>query len=90
MMKSVPETLDVYRCGTDYALPPDDRIPFEEGLRRIEAGTATFCKHNRAIRMKKCAPSTRRLQAGSAECNRRFVETWSGSREAQSGSQSSS
>lgn len=52
MPRRVPATLEVYEPQTDYILPPDGVVPFAEGLRRVEAGEATFCKHNRAIRMK--------------------------------------
>jgi hypothetical protein len=52
MGKRAPEMVEVYEPDTDYSLPPNGRIPFADGLRRVESGEATFAKHNRAIRLK--------------------------------------
>lgn len=74
MGKRIPESLEVYGPNTRYSAAPDRVISFDEGSRLVEAGHASFCKHNRAIRMKVVRPL---IKAGaSAECNKLWVEQY--------------
>jgi hypothetical protein len=79
MGRRVPEALEVYEPPTDYALPPDDIVPHAEGCRRVEAGEATFCKHNRAIRLKNSTSRSAVRQFGSSSNSRAAL----GSRDAE-------
>lgn len=59
MARSVPKTLEVYEPGRDYKDAPNEVVPYDEGLRRVDAGEASWCKHNRGIRMHRPRPSLR-------------------------------
>ena len=72
-MRRVPEKVDVYESGTNFASPADDRIPYEQGRLLVESGRADFVKHGKAIRLRGSAAI---IRAGSAECNRAFVEEY--------------
>lgn len=52
MARRVPETLQVYRHDTRYTLPPDSIVPYAEGKLLVDEGAATFCRHNKGIRLK--------------------------------------
>lgn len=72
MTRRTPDQIEVYEPDRSYSDSPNRLISFEEGRRRVEAGEASFCKHNRAIRMRRTAV----LRAGSLECNQRFIELY--------------
>lgn len=78
MAKRVPETLEVYEPGRDYKDAPNEVVPYEEGRRRVDAGEASWCKHNRGIRMHRPQPISKSrsgLKAGSIECHETSVAT---------------
>lgn len=71
MASCVPEQLEVYEPGRSYKDAPNSFVSYAEGLRRVHANEASWCKHNRGIRMHR--PS-RAVRAGSAECHTEDIE----------------
>jgi hypothetical protein len=75
MARRAPEHIEVYAPDQSYSGPPSSVISFEEANNRVESGEASWCKHNRGIRMRPIAPlALRNDRCGSVECDQRFLD----------------
>ena len=88
MSRSVPTLVAVYRDGQSIKTQSTENMSFAAAMEAVERGEGIFRDKRRKLVIFRRAVQENGLQAiraGSAECNRAFVEKWYGQASSEAG-----